>query len=126
MGHDRKVKKMESSIHLGIDSPMVIWHGDLDELTGDGGSGGTDPGGPTGESKVPTGSEAGPIHGYLAMCDATTHPEDLPGAQPGGSWVGGHHLRFEDALGDKAGHDDGAAYVVLHVGTVFIGPLTSP
>ncbi len=128
MSPDRKVKKERSSIHLGIDSPMVLWHGDLDDLLGEpgGGTGRPGGGGSSGEGTVPDGTEAGPVHGYLAMCDRSTHPEGLPGAQPGGDWVGPHHLRFDDARSDAETHEDGSAYVVLHVGPVLIGPLTSP
>ncbi len=129
MSHEPKVKKVEPSIFLGIDSPIVIFHGDLDDLVPDlsSGSGASESGGATsgGESSVPVGTKDGPVHGYLAMCDATNHHEALAGVQPGGTWVGPHQLRLEDAHGDAHGHEDGTAYVVLHVGTVFIGPVRS-
>jgi hypothetical protein len=40
------------------------------------------------------------------------------------AWMGTDRERFEDALGDVQGHEDGGAFVFLSVGGVFIGPIT--
>lgn len=119
-GAERKVKKAEPSIHLGIDSPMVIWHGDITDFQS-GPGGGRTSGGGTGRGG-PTAPEA-PVRGYGAVCHAFVHEPDDTGAVADGVWFGPFHESFQDALNDQGNHTDGGAYVVLYVGDVLIGPV---
>jgi hypothetical protein len=116
---DEKVKKeirtIEVSPLLSIDSPMVVLTLEGDDEPVDTGTGGG------GDEPPPPPKQ--PQH-LVAVCRAQFHPPDMKGALPNGAWMGTDRERFEDALGDVQGHEDGGAFVFLSVGGVFIGPVT--
>lgn len=128
--HDEKVKaekgtkgeRIQASLGLSIDSPMSIWHTDLDAL-GIGGGGG---GGTGSEGGVPTRGgpqpKTAPLE-YIATCDAVSHALDVVGAVDDGRWFGSFHERYDDALAQAQQHEDGLAYVAFYVGTVMVGPV---
>jgi hypothetical protein len=112
-----KMKKENPSIHLGIDSPMVIWLTDLEGAGIGGGSGGGESGG--GESGG--GATTNAAITYFARCDEQ-HAAGEPFVDGDGLWSGPLVQTFEEARGmaDSHGH---SAYVAMFTGGVAIGPV---
>ena len=133
---DEKVKaakseKIEVSTLLSIDSPMAIWHTDLDAL-GLGGGGGSGSSGTEGSSGVTSGGEATSggetakpqVFDYIATCDAVPHSVDLVGAaEEGGRWFGVFQHEYGAALEQAQQHEDGLAYVGIYTNGVLVGPV---
>jgi hypothetical protein len=124
---DEKVKAesegdvIEVSTLLSIDSPMVIWRGDLKKLVGSGGGITRGGGSPTGEPPpAPTTVE------YIATCDAVFHDPAEPGAIDGGRWFGAWQRDQQAALDEARQHLDGHAYVGMYVDGVLVGPVVRP
>src|SRR4051812_14503119 len=112
MGRNAKMKKAKPSTLLGIDSPMVIFHTDLDGIFG---------GEDTVDIPLPETSDGSvPPHSvqYLPMCERRDHPPDLEGATEEGVWFGGYLQTSDEALAIASGHLDGEAKVLLYVNDV--------
>jgi hypothetical protein len=126
---DEKVKAesedevIDVSPLLSIDSPMVVWRGDLKRLVGGGGGSGEvgGSGSGTGEpSPAPTTVE------YIATCDAVFHDPGEPGAIEGGRWFGAWQRDQQAALDEARQHLDGHAYVGMYIEGVLVGPVVRP
>jgi hypothetical protein len=122
---DEKVKAQERgnrvdvSSSLSIDSPMVIWHTDLEAL-GLGGGGSSRGGGSEGASSLGATEQAST---YIATCDAVAHPLDEPGTTDDGRWFGELADEYTTALAVAQAHQDGSAYVAIYLNGVLIGPV---
>src|SRR5262245_53946635 len=128
-----QVQKIEVPLGLGIDSPMVIFHTDLETLglTGGGTSsggrvpsgGGTSPGS-VNDTPPPT-SRAAKL-AYIAMCDRVQHAGGAGDGVVDGVWFGTYSTNFDDALASAAAHEDGLAFVAVYLNNVLVGPVTHP
>jgi hypothetical protein len=122
-------QKIEVPIGLSVDSPMVIFHTDLETL-GLTGGGGTPPGGgdPAGGGTPPSsGGDTPPPTSqaeYIAMCDRVQHAAG--DGVVDGKWFGVDSTNFDDALASALAHEDGLAFVAIYVNGVLVGPVMQP
>ncbi len=129
---DPKVKKAEQRVRvshlLGIDSPMVIWHTDLETLGLTGGGTSSAGGGTSSTGGGDSSSGSGPTPPesvqYVATCDAVNHEPAADVYE--GRWYGGLVQTLDEAVALARQHLDGWAYVAMYVDGVQIGPVIHP
>lgn len=120
MARRLKMKKAKPSTLLSIDSPMVIFHTDLEGAFG---------GEHTVDVPLPELSDGPPApHSvkYIAMCERRDHPPDMEGATEEGLWFSGYREQFDEARALAGGHLDGEAFVLLYINDVLVGPAIRP
>ena len=107
---------------LKAETPMVIWHvhswpGMAAHLTEPPLEGSTEGTGGGSGSSTPT-----PLpEQYVALCESTSHPSDMLGVLPNGTWVVGIYDNMRDACGQAMAHEDGMAHVAMYLGSNLVG-----
>jgi hypothetical protein len=129
-------QRVEVPTGLSIDSPMVIFHTDLDALglTGvvfspGGGSspgGGEPPGGGTSGGDTPPPTSQTDQVAYIAMCDRVQHTGGAGDGVINGTWFGVYSTNLDEAQASALAHEDGLAFVAFYLHGVLVGPVAGP
>lgn len=132
-------QKVEVPTGLSINSPMVIFHTDLDTLGLTGvvfsPGGGASPGGgetPGGVTAPSSGGDGPPPTGrpeqvtYIAMCDRVQHTGGAGDGVINGTWFGLYSTSLDDVEASALAHEDGFAFVAFYLNGVLVGPVTRP